>query len=167
MFGEFKYLSVAALIRAAFHAILLKVGMLLRISAVSRGEGTRIYSNVFVKHPENITIGKRAFINYGCLLWATESSAIMIGDDVIFGPRVSVIASNHDTSRVGLIRTNAWINKDISIGNDVWIGANAVILAGVHIGDGAVIAANAVVNKDVDGYSIVGGVPAKKIRERN
>ena len=62
---------------------------------------------------------------------------------------------------------NAWDHKgDIRIGNDVWIGYEAVIMAGVTIGDGAIIAARAVVTKDVEPYSIVGGVPAKPIRKR-
>lgn len=61
----------------------------------------------------------------------------------------------------------AWDNKgDIIIGNDVWIGYDAVIMAGVKIGDGAIIGARAVVTKDVEPYSIVGGVPAKEIRKR-
>lgn len=61
----------------------------------------------------------------------------------------------------------AWDNKgDIVIGNDVWIGYDAVIMAGVTIGDGAIIGTRAVVTKDVEPYSIVGGVPAKEIRKR-
>lgn len=52
------------------------------------------------------------------------------------------------------------------IGNDVWIGYEAVILSGVTIGDGAVVGARAVVTKDVPPYTIVGGVPASKIRRR-
>ena len=61
----------------------------------------------------------------------------------------------------------SWDNKgDIIIGNDVWIGYDAVIMAGVKIGDGAIIGARAVVTKDVEPYSIVGGVPAKEIRKR-
>ena len=63
--------------------------------------------------------------------------------------------------------TAAWDNKgDIVIGNDVWIGYEAVILSGVHIGDGAIIGTRAVVTKDVEPYTIVGGVPAKPIRRR-
>ena len=63
--------------------------------------------------------------------------------------------------------TSAWDNKgDIVIGNDVWIGYEAVILSGVHIGDGAVIGARAVVTRDVAPYTVVGGVPAKKIKLR-
>jgi acetyltransferase-like isoleucine patch superfamily enzyme len=56
--------------------------------------------------------------------------------------------------------------SDITIGNDVWIGARAIILDGVTIGDGAIVAANSVVTKDVQPYAIVGGVPAKTLRHR-
>lgn len=62
---------------------------------------------------------------------------------------------------------DSWDNKgDIIIGNDVWIGYEAVIMAGVTIGDGAIIGTRAVVTKDVEPYTIVGGVPAKIIRKR-
>lgn len=59
-----------------------------------------------------------------------------------------------------------WSKGDVGIGNDVWIGNGATILSGVTIGDGAVIAARAVVVKDVEPYSIVGGNPAKHLRYR-
>ena len=54
----------------------------------------------------------------------------------------------------------------VIIGNDVWIGSSVTILGGVVIGDGAIVAAGAVVTKDVEPYTIVGGVPAKVIRKR-
>lgn len=63
--------------------------------------------------------------------------------------------------------TDAWDNRgDIIIGNDVWIGYQAVVLSGVHIGDGAIIGARAVVTGDVAPYTVVGGVPARPIKER-
>jgi len=63
--------------------------------------------------------------------------------------------------------TDAWDNKgDIVIGNDVWIGYETVIMQGVTIGDGAVVGTRAVVTKDVEPYTIVGGVPAKPIKKR-
>nr|WP_320024213.1 CatB-related O-acetyltransferase [uncultured Acetobacterium sp.] len=63
--------------------------------------------------------------------------------------------------------TQAWDKKgDIVIGNDVWIGYEAVIMSGVHIGNGAIIGTRAVVTKDVEPYTIVGGVPAKPIKKR-
>ena len=55
---------------------------------------------------------------------------------------------------------------DVVVGNDVWIGMNSTIMNGVTIGDGAVIGINALVNKDVEPYSVVGGVPAKHIKYR-
>ena len=68
-----------------------------------------------------------------------------------------------DGSRV----TEAWDNKgDIVLGNDVWVGYEAVILSGVTIGDGAIIGARALVTQDVPPYTIVGGVPARPIRQR-
>lgn len=63
--------------------------------------------------------------------------------------------------------TDAWHNKgDIVIGNDVWLGYDCVIMSGVKIGDGAIIATRALVTKDVEPYSIVGGSPAKQIKKR-
>ena len=58
------------------------------------------------------------------------------------------------------------VHKPIKVGNHVWIGAGAIVLQGVEVGDGAVLAAGAVVVDDVPPYTIVGGVPAKKIGER-
>ena len=58
------------------------------------------------------------------------------------------------------------IKGDIIVENDVWIGSDAKIMSGVHIGDGCIIAANAVVTKDVEPYTVVGGVPAKVIKKR-
>lgn len=57
-------------------------------------------------------------------------------------------------------------NREIIIGNDVWIGTNAILLPGIKIGDGAIVAVGAVVIKDVDAYAVVGGVPAKVIKFR-
>jgi len=58
------------------------------------------------------------------------------------------------------------VNRDVVIGNDVWIGYGATILSGVKIGDGAIVGAKSLVTKDVPPYSIVGGTPAKVIRYR-
>jgi maltose O-acetyltransferase len=137
-----------------------------RQMAIKQGKGSRIYWNVFVKHPENIMIGTNTFINYGSCLWAAPKGRIIIGNDVLFGPNVKIIASNHGTSRENLIRLNKWEDDDIIIEDDVWVGANVVILKGVKVGKGSVIAAGSIVNKNVPSFTIVGGVPAKKLKDR-
>lgn len=86
---------------------------------------------------------------------------IEIGDDVKISEGVTIRDSdNHKIIREGFETT-----KPIKIGNHVWIGLNAVILKGVTIGDGAVIAAGSIVTKDVPAHTLVGGVPAKVIKE--
>lgn len=95
---------------------------------------------------------------------------------------VGIGGANHDYNRItqhaclyapqfGFLETGQdpgynRFESPCEIGNDVWIGCNAVICRGVHIGDGAVIGAGAVVTKDVEPYTIVGGVPAKVLKRR-
>lgn len=69
-------------------------------------------------------------------------------------------------SQFSYIEGHTHIKGDIVVGNDVWIGSDAKIMSGVHIGDGSIIAANAVVTKDVEPYTVIGGVPAKMIKKR-
>lgn len=93
---------------------------------------------------------------------------IIIGKKCLISQFVTIVASNHNIDKKYIIMDQGWDeNKtDVTIGNDVWIGAKSVILPGVTIGDGAVIAAGSIVNKDVAPYSIVAGVPAKFIKTR-
>lgn len=93
---------------------------------------------------------------------------VVIGDDCIFGPYVSIHSENHVYKDPDVpIRLQGTSRKGVVIGRDCWFGRGAVVLDGVTIGDGCIIAAGAVVNKDVPAYSVVGGVPAKLISSRN
>ena len=108
---------------------------------------------------KNTTIGKNVFINAGCKF--QDQGGITIGDGSLIGHNVVLATLNH--SLLASKRANL-IPAPIRIGKNVWIGANAVVLPGVTIGDGAVIAAGAVVTKNVEADTVVGGVPAKVIR---
>ncbi|WP_020154089.1 CatB-related O-acetyltransferase [Caldibacillus debilis] len=78
-----------------------------------------------------------------------------------------IFYSTKNPLRINLVSQNTFKEfEEVSIGNDVWIGANAIIMDGVKIGDGAIVAAGAVVTKNVPDYAIVGGVPAKIIKYR-
>jgi maltose O-acetyltransferase len=110
-----------------------------------------------------IKIGHRFYANAYCHFLGD----IEIGDDVLIGPKVVIWGRDHGTSRKACMNSQPHVVEKITIGDDVWIGANVTILKGVTIGTGAIIAAGAVVVKDVAPYSIVGGCPARHIKDRH
>lgn len=119
-----------------------------------------VFTPLYINYGKNISIGKNVFINFDCTFLAL--GGITIEDDVLIGPKVNLITENHPLNpkeRKGLIA------KPILIKKNSWIGANATILPGVTIGENAVVAAGAVVSKDVPDNTIVGGIPAKIIKE--
>lgn len=133
------------------------------------GKGSKVHSTVILRQGYNIEIGEGCLINHNNVLQAGKvDGKIKIGNYVHTGANVMIIAFNHafDTREVPTIKQD-YYDADIEIGDDVWIGGGSIILAGVTIGKGAIIAAGAVVNSDVPEYTIVGGVPAKIIKERN
>lgn len=109
---------------------------------------------------KNITVGKGVFFNSGCRL--QDQGGITIGDGTLLGHNVVLATLNHEMDPA---HRKDMHPAPIVIGRDVWIGANATVCPGVTIGDGAVIAAGAVVTKDVAANTVVGGVPAKRIKE--
>lgn len=112
----------------------------------------------------SIAIGDRTTVGFNTFIYA--SSRISIGSDCMIAPFVYLVDSNHGIKKKFLMNQQSNTCGPITINNDVWIGAHSVVLPGVTIGEGAVVAAGSVVNKDIDPYSIVGGVPAKLIGER-
>lgn len=111
---------------------------------------------------KNITVGKSVFINSGCHF--QDQGGITIGDGALIGHNVVLATLNHDFAPQ---KRSTLHPAPIVIGENVWIGANATIVPGVTVGNGAIIAAGAVVTKDVPENVIVGGVPAKIIKEIN
>ena len=111
-----------------------------------------------------IEIGNNGFIGVGTYINASYGN-VKIGNGVAIAPFCKLFTFSHHYS----LEKSVWESfyyKDVVIGNDVLIGSNSVILPGVTIGDGAIIAAGSVVIRDVESYSIVGGIPAKIIKRR-
>lgn len=119
-----------------------------------------LFPPFYTDYGKNISVGKHVFINMGCSF--QDQGGITIGDHTLIGHNAVFATINH-----GIAAKKRGNNypKPIVIGSNVWIGANVTITAGVTIGDNAVIAAGAVVTKDVPEAVIVGGIPAKIIRE--
>lgn len=111
-----------------------------------------------------IRVGSRTFIGEGTVM--RGQGGIEIGERVLFGPNVQVLAVNHvfgDTSRA--IMDQGITAQGIRIGDGCWIGAGAIILDGVTIGQGACIGAGTVVTTSIPAHSVAVGVPARVVRD--
>lgn len=123
-------------------------------------QSTIIFAPFYTNFGRFIQIGKNVFINHACSF--LDMGGITIEDEVLIGPKVNLITENHPLNPAD---RKSLISKPILIKRNAWIGANASILPGVTIGENAVVAAGAVVSRDVPDHSIVGGVPAKLIKQ--
>lgn len=133
----------------------------------NKGKQIRIHSRASIRNAQNIHMGNNVRITMDCCIWAEKNSKIVFGDNVLVGPGVKIFSGNHGTvlNNIPMVfqeRSEA----DIFIGSDVWIGANCVIVSGITIADGAIVAAGSVVTKSVLKNTIIGGVPAKFIKNR-
>lgn len=111
---------------------------------------------------KNIHIGNKVFINSGCKF--QDQGGIYIGDRCLIGHNAVLATLNHFEE---VDKRSGMIPKPIRLENDVWIGSGSIVLQGITIGEGAIVAAGSVVTKDVAPFTIVGGNPAKLIREVN
>lgn len=150
-----------------------------------RGQGSKIYWSVRMDTPpyRRFFLGRHSVIeSYCCInnavgdmvigdytrigIHNTIIGPVCIGNHVNLAQGITVTALNHNfEDKTKRIDEQGISTKPVVIGDDVWIGANAVILPGVTIGKHCVVAAGAVVTKDVPDNTIVGGVPAKVIKE--
>jgi galactoside O-acetyltransferase len=151
------------------------------------GAGLRLRRSTVITGHENIVIG-RNFVSMGQLyLYANDGGYVEIGDDcdvntnvqiggasgriimgnhIMIAPNVVLRAANHGMARGTPMKRQGTIPGEIRIEDDVWIGSNAVVTADVVLARGTVVGAGAVVTHSTEPFSIVGGVPARKIRER-
>lgn len=120
-------------------------------------ETSRIMPPMQIDMGRNMKIGSHVFINHGLTVMARGS--IEIEDDVMIGPGASLLTANHD-----LHDHQVLLCGKITIQRNAWIGAKAMILPGVTVGENAVVAGGAVVTKDVEPNTVVGGNPARLLK---
>lgn len=114
---------------------------------------------------EGLIVGNNVGIAQNCFIQVRGK--VHIGNNVIFGPNVSIFSENHVFDNPDLpVSKQGVTRKGVTINDGVWLGTRVVILDGVTVGENSIVAAGSIVNKDVPSYSIVGGVPAKVIRNR-
>ena len=113
---------------------------------------------------KDLSLGNHRFIGADCTIYPKVS----IGKFALLAPNVSIIGADHKYNNIGTpICFSGRENLKLTIiGDDVWIGQNAIIMTGVNIGSGSIIAAGSIVTKDVSECEIVGGNPARLIRNR-
>lgn len=146
--------TVARAVRRALAGLLLDVA----------GQEINVERGASFGSGRGISLGSRSGLGIDCDLHGT----ITIGDDVMMGPRCTMLSRDHEFSRTDIPMNAQGFGQDrpIRIEDDVWIGANVTVTSGVTVGRGSVIAAGAVVTKDVPPFSIVGGVPARVLKSR-
>lgn len=129
------------------------------------GDRVTLRRGVVIAGNGTLRIGARTTINEDVIIACSEN--IEIGSNCMIAPRVYILDVDHEfESREIPIANQGYRTSPVLIGNDVWIGAYSVILRGVRIGRGSIVGAQSVVTRDVPEYSIVGGIPARMIRER-
>lgn len=122
------------------------------------------FSILFSKQGAIICVGKNTSLGKNNEI--ASNCSIKIGENCIFGANVYVTDSNHEYRNKGiLIKDQGMVSSEVVIGDNVWVGRNAIILKGVNIGSNSIVAAGAVVTKSFPEAVIIGGNPAKLIKE--
>lgn len=128
-----------------------------RLAGVKIGKGSTIHTCARFYNPENISIGEDSIIGEGAVLDGRDR--LVIGNHVDIASEVMIYNSEHDIKDPNFKA----ISAPVVIEDYVFVGPRVTILPGVTVKKGSVVGAGAVVTKDVEEFSIVGGVPAKQI----
>lgn len=124
------------------------------------GENTVIYGRAEIRHGRGIEIGANSSIGHDVVL--DGRCGLKIGNSVNFSSGAWIWTLQHDLDDPDFAAKGA----PVQIDDYAWIGGRVIVLPGVHIGEGAVVASGAVVTKNVEPYTVVAGVPARKIKHR-
>lgn len=138
-------------------------------SIASVGKGTKIHPTSVIREAQNVTIGRNCMINHGCILHGGKDNAkLILGEHVQLGPNVMMFCFNHDTRTSNEhMMIDSYLEADIEISDNVWIGAGSVITSGIKIGKGAIIGSGSIITKDVEENAVVVGPRASKIKYRD
>ena len=129
---------------------------------LGKSEDAFINPPFYCDYGKHIEVGKNFFANYNCTL--IDVAKIKIGDNCQMAPNVAIYTAGHPVHPVS--RNSAYeYGKEVTIGDNVWLGGNTVICPGVHIGDNVVIGAGSVVTKDIPDWTIAAGNPCRVIRK--
>jgi acetyltransferase-like isoleucine patch superfamily enzyme len=139
-------------------------GKLVKSFLGSCGSNLRLGRNITFYNPALIHIGCNVYIAYGC--WFMGGAQITIGDGVLFGPYCIVVSSNH-TRLNGSFRYGPPYKSPIVVGNGSWLAGHVTLTAGSQLGNGVLVAAGAVVKDHFPSHIMIGGVPARVIKEYN
>jgi len=126
------------------------------------GEALYIEPNFKCDYGAHISIGERFYANFDCVM--LDVCPITIGDNTMFGPRVSLLTASHPID-ADIRNSGLELGSPITIGNNVWLGGGVIVNPGVSIGDNCVIGSGSVVTKDIPANSIAVGNPCRVIRE--
>ncbi len=131
----------------------------------SAGNNLIIERGFHCDYVNKISFGNDVYVNINCTM--LDGGIISIGDNCLIGPNVQLITINHPLSPQDRLKKLSYA-EDITIGNNVWIGASVIILPGVKIGDNSVIGANALVTRgDYPANTLYLGSPAVKVKPIN
>ena len=129
---------------------------------LGKSEGAFINPPFYCDYGTHIEAGKNLFINYNCTI--LDVARVKIGDNCQMAPNVAIYTAGHPIHPVS--RNSLYeYGKEITIGDNVWIGGNTVICPGVHIGDNVVIGAGSVVTRDIPSWSVAARNPCRVIRQ--
>ena len=136
--------------------------LIFKLIGLKHGKGTFIDVPFRCDYGKNISVGDRFYANTNCTI--IDVAKVTIGNNVKFGPNVSVITAGHPVHAE--TRATAYeYGIPVTIGDNVWIGAGAIVLPSVTIGANTVIGAGSVVTKDIPENVIAAGNPCKVIRQ--
>jgi acetyltransferase-like isoleucine patch superfamily enzyme len=134
---------------------------------IQMGKSSSIAPNVSLRNGARIKIGENCRIGERSYLWAGNTTGrIIIGDHVSLAPEVFITAADYQFEPDVSFRDQPMRERDVVIGDGVWLGARVTVTSGVTIGAGCIVGAGAVVTKDLPENAIAAGVPARIISNR-